>query len=323
MTMNVNQYLNLIYNKPGHPAYLGGESILLREGRRKFGTSLSRQQVVSFLKQKPEYNIHTDRNKRTPKHHPKFVTTAPLQSISCDLAFFAKNKLIYLLCIDDHSGMKFAHFVGNRKTASSTLGAFKKIIAQMPHKPGRVRIDRGTEFVGLKKFLKDNKIQLSHLDTYQKAYNAEKFIGELRKIFKRYKTKTERKDIRPIIQNIISTMNKKYNRVIKMSPRQAFDPKNSGLVFEKRFLQHLNKKLTMPPPKYKVGDTVRVINFKNAAEEKSLLKPMQRYSSTIFRIYKALEETYPQQYLLMDENEKIISRPFLERHIIDVDERTN
>lgn len=316
--MNLKTYLNLIYNHPGHAAFISGAPTLLREAKRKFpGAKL--KQIEDFLKTKLEYNLHSERNKKLQKTHPKFYTTSPFQSISCDLAFFSKNHLIYLMCVDDHSGMKYAQYVGNKKTAESTSRAFAEILKKMPTTPARVRIDRGTEFAKLDKMFKDRKIAISHLDTYQKAYNAEKFIGELRRIFRCYKTKTGRQDIRPIIQKIVSSMNNKYNRVTKMTPLQAMKQQNAGLVFERRYLHHLQQGLSMPNPKYKAGDHVRCIIFKNAAEEKSSLsKRVGRYSSTVFSIYKAVPETYPQQYLLQDEQGNIISRRFMERHLIDV-----
>lgn len=319
--MNVTNYLKLIYNQPGHPAFMSGAPTLLREVRKKYPLT-SLQAVQKFLKTRLEYNLHTERNKRKKKVHPKFITTSPYQSVSCDLAFFAKNKLIYLMCIDDHSGMKYAQYVGNRKTASSTLRAMQKILKRMPVRPARIRIDRGTEFAALRTYLSKEKIALTHLDTYQKAYNAEAFIGQLRKLFRRYKTKTNRQDIRPAIQSLVNSMNKKYNRVIKMSPEEAANPANAGIVFKRRFLSHLRHRFEMPEPKYREGTRVRILNFKNAAEEKSTLtKHQQRYSSTVFTVYKALQDTYPQQYLLSDSEGNIISRRFLERHLIDIDEQ--
>ena len=153
--MNVLKYLALIYHHPGHPAYLSGGPTLLREVRKKYPCT-SQKVVEKFLKTLPKYNLHTERNKKETKTHPKFITTALFQSVSCDLAFFTKNKLIYLMCIDDHSGMKYAQYVGNRKTAASTLRAMDQVLARMPTRPGRIRINRGvcfTEFASLRTHL--------------------------------------------------------------------------------------------------------------------------------------------------------------------------
>lgn len=321
--MNPEQYMNLIYHKRGNPAFMSGETALYRETKKKF-PKVIRKDVVKFLKKLQSYNLHTEAPKKVNKVHPKFITTTPFQSVSCDLAFFAKNKLVYLMCIDDHSGLKFSEFAGNRKTANSTKRALEKIFSRMPRMPMRLRVDKGREFSSLKSFLASKKIAFSQLDSYQKAYNAEAFIGQLRKIYRRYQTYSGKKDIRPIIQSIVTSMNKKRNRVTGLTPIEASKMQNAGQVFEKRFSKHLEKMRenydVSKIAKFPLNSKVRVISYRNASEEKSLLKKGPRYSSTIFTVYKQVNGSFPIQYMLKDDKGVVINRRFIERHLVSVNE---
>lgn len=103
--MDKKRYLSFIYHTKGHPAYLSGSSELFRQAKRKF-PSITFKTIEKFLQKQKAYNLHTEKGKHQKKLHPKFITTSPFQSISCDLAFFAKNKLVYLMCID---GPMFYH----------------------------------------------------------------------------------------------------------------------------------------------------------------------------------------------------------------------
>ena len=316
--MNRDQYLKYIYHKQGNPAYLGGENALLREAKKKFPT-LKRSDVVKFLSELPYYNVNSEKNKKIKKEHPKFLTTTPFQSMSCDLAFFSKNKNIWLMCVDDHSSYKISQYVGHKKHSKTVKNALEKLLKRLPRKPGQIRTDKGGEFAGFKNFLNKNEIQYVPLDSYQKAYAAEKFIGDFRKLFRKYQSYTGKKDLHKIMQPLVSTMNRKYNRVTKMTPLEATQMSRAGEVFHNKYGSAYSKMVenSFPKAKYKEGNKVRTINFKNAAEEGlPMNKSRQKFSSSVFTVYKVLPETHPQQYLLTDEQNNLIGRRFIDRHLI-------
>ena len=223
------------------------------------------------------------------------------------------------MCVDDHSSYKLAQFVGHKKNAKTVLNAMQKLLKRVPGKVGQVRTDKGGEFASFKKFLNKEQIQYVPLDSYQKAYAAEKFIGDFRKLYRKYQAYSGKKDLHKIMQPLINSMNKKYSRITKMTPIEATNISRSGEVFKNKYGHYYQKRITnaFPDPKYKEGDHVRTINFKNAGEEHSKLdKNKQKFSTSVFRIYKVLPETYPQQYLLIDQEDKVINRRFIDRHLI-------
>jgi len=310
--------MNFIYHNRGNPAYLSGETTLYREVKKRFPTTKI-EEVRRFLSTLAHYNIHSEKNQTKKKIHPKFYTTAPFQSLSCDLAFFKGNKNIWLMCIDDHSNYKLAQFIGQKKTAKSVQNALEKLLKRIPSSVGQIRTDLGGEFSKLKGFLKEKNISYVGLDSYQKAYNAEKFIGDFRKIYRRYKTYTKHKDLHKIMPSIVNSMNKKYSRVLKMTPLEATNPLKSGLVFHNKYGNHFENKQfnSFPNSKYKVGDRVRIKDFRNAAEEKStMVKKERNYSQTVFIVHSVIPDTWPQQYIIADEDGRVIRRRFIDRHLI-------
>ena len=114
-------------------------------------------------------------------------------------------------------------------------------------------------------------------------------------------------------------MNKKHNRIIKMTPIEAAKIENAGIVFQRRFGDYIKEKSKNYEGKFAIGTKVRVIAFKNASEQSNPFKKDTRYSTSVFTIYKKVSESFPVQYLLEDEQANLISRPFLERHLIKID----
>ena len=316
-TMDKIQYMNYIYHRPGSSAYLSGETALFNAMKLKF-PAIKISEVRNFLAKLDYYNVLSEKNKNMPKVHPKFITTTPFQSISCDLGFFKKNKNIILFCQDDFSGFKMAQFIGHKKNAKSSANAMRKILSKLPTKPAQIRTDQGGEFANFKKI--DKNIKHVSLNSFQKAYNAEKLIGEFRKLYRRYQEYTGRKDVQKILPKLINSMNKKKSRITKMAPIEAIKIENAGKVFKNKFSKNYMQRSynTFPQnTKYKKGDKVRVLDFRNATEEKSNFdKKKKRYSSAVFTIKEVLPATSPQQYLIEDSYGKIINRRFIDRHLI-------
>lgn len=325
---NQEAYMKRLYYNPKTSAYLSGETSLFHAMRKKFPT-IKREKIAKFLMKQKIYNLFTEKNKRKRKLYTKYVTSKPFQSMSCDLFFGKGHKNIFLMCADDFTNYRLGQFVGHRKTAKATTNAMAKILTAIPKKMhvNTIRTDYGSEYAGFEKFLKDKDIKYVPLKSYFKAYNAEKMIRDVRQVLKRYSQKYNKKVSPKIIKTIIRSLNNRHNRIMKMSSIDALNVENYGKVFERKFGSYIKAKRDnvniKEMAKYRRGDKVRVLAYRNIIEERSQLsKKPTRYSTTIFRVFKPIPETYPIQYFLIDENSgQFINKRFLESHLIPIDEK--
>jgi len=314
--------LNQLYNTPGTGTHLAGESTLLIEAQKKDPT-ITRDDVLKFLNSKKVYQLTNETNKRAKKLFPKAVTTRPNALMHCDLAFWAKNSIVYLVCRDTFSSMTYAQFMGKGKGAQRTLNAFKKIEERV--KGGRishVSFDSGTEFSLVSKYMRDTGRKATKLSSWQHAYCAEAAIKDIRMQYRKIKAQNDGKgDIRKLMPSIISTINNKPSRITGMKPVEAALPQNWWTVFTRKFdpyLQKIKETNYDTEPKYKPGDTVKILNLKSASERNAMKKPETTYSETNFTINRVLRQSYPISYKLSDPDGTEINRSFYERHLFKV-----
>lgn len=313
--------LRKLYYEKGSPSYLSGANKLYNEAK-KIDSLISHKDVNAFLTRQRVYQLHAQSGKR-PVLFPKILASAPWQLMQCDLAFFNKNSQIFLIGTDIFSGYTLAIFLGRKKTAKATANALLRMIKQIPGNPkiGCVSTDNGTEFAKWGKILKNLNIEYKTLKTFQKAAAAENRIGQIRALYRKYQSLTGKKDMKSIMPYIIKTINKRLSRVIQMSPLDALKLENQGLVFKRRYKKYLDKidseKFQMKH-EFNIGQKVRVINYKNMSEMTTALKkPLTRFSSTIFTIYKRNEHQFPVTYKIIDENGIFIDKSIPAKFLID------
>ena len=317
-----SKILNQLYNNPGTGAWHAGETTLLAAAK-EIDPTIKRENVVDFLKQQKVYQLTNETNRTKLKEYPKAVATRPNALVHCDLAFWAKNSIVFLICRDIFSSMTYAQFMGKGKDAKRTLNAFQKIESRIKGGPiGHVAFDQGKEFTMVADYMREKGKQATKLSSWQHAFAAEAAIKDIRQLYKKYKAKHDGKgDIRKLMAKIISTINNRPSRILGMKPSDAVKQENWGTVFRRKFLPYTMKSANVKRiAKYKPGDTVKILNLKSASGQQSMKKPLTKYSTTNFTINSIKPTSYPVSYTISDPDGYIINRPYYERHLFKVPE---
>ena len=178
-----------------------------------------------------------------------------------DMQLISKcNKGIrHLLCVIDLFS-KYAWVKHKHKKGVSIVNAFQNILDSSKRKPNKIWVDQGSELYNnvFKKFLKDNDISVYSTYNEGKSVVAERFIKTLKNKIYKHMTAISKKIYFDVIDNIVDEYNNTYHKTIKMKPVDVGDDsfaEYNGTAF--------NEESNGKDPKFKVGDHVRISNFKN------------------------------------------------------------
>ena len=156
----------------------------------------------------------------------------------------------YLLCAIDLFS-KYAWVIPIRDKKGITItNAFQKIMKESNRKPNKIWVDKGSEFYNnsVKKWLKDNDVEMYLIHNKGKSVIAERFIRALKnKIFK-HMTAISKNVYFDVFDDIVNKYNNIVHRTIKMKPIDV------GSDSYAEYSENSNKK----DPKFKVGDHVRI-----------------------------------------------------------------
>ena len=184
------------------------------------------------------------------------------------------------------------------KKGESLVEGFKKILDDSYRKQNKKWVDHGRKFYNnkFKSFLKENDIEMYSTFNEGKSVVAERFIKMLKnKIYKHMTTNGKN-----VYFNDLDDIVKKYNNTvhssIKMKPEDVTD--NS---FEKS---------PKKSPKFKVGDNVRISNYKNI-----FTKGYTPNWSEEFFVVNKVQNTVPWTYLINDLNGEKIKGSFYEKEL--------
>ena len=114
----------------------------------------------------------------------------------------------------------------------------------------------------LKKWLKDNNIEMYSIHNEGKSLVAERFIRTLKTKIYKYMTSISKNVYIDKLDDIVNEYNNTYHRTIKMKPADVKDNTYIGSI-ELRSSKEVNDK----DPKFKVGDYVRISKYKNIFAE--------------------------------------------------------
>ena len=140
------------------------------------------------------------------------------------------------------------------KKGTSIVNAFQKIISK-GRKPNKIWFDQGSGFYNnsFKDFLKINNIEMYSTYNEGKSVVAERFIRTLKsKIFK-HMTAISKNVYFDVLDNIVNKYNNTVHKTIKMKSIDVADDSYA------EYNEDFNKK----DPKFKVGDHVKISNYKN------------------------------------------------------------
>ena len=106
----------------------------------------------------------------------------------------------------------------------------------------------------LKKWIKDNDIEMYSIHNEGKSFVAEKFIRTLKNKICKYMTSISKKVYINKLDDLVSEYNNTYHRTIKMKP---VDVKDKTYIDSRVFRSNDKDR------KFKVGDYVRISKYKN------------------------------------------------------------
>ena len=193
----------------------------------------------------------------------------------------------FLLCVIGIFS-KYAWVVTLKDKKGITItNVFRKILKGSNRKPKKIWVDKGSEYYdsSVKKWLKDNNIEMYSIHNEGKSVVSERFIRTL--------------------NDIVNEYSNTYHRTIKMKPVDVKDNKYIDST-ELHSIKVVNDKI----PKFKVGDHVRISKYKNIFAKGYT----PNWSEEVF-VIKKVKNTVPWTYVIDDLNGEEIIGTFYEKEL--------
>ena len=161
----------------------------------------------------------------------------------------------FLLCVIDIYSKHAWVIPLKDKKGVSIVNAFRSILKKSNRKPNKIWVDKGSELYNshVKKWLKDNSIEMRSKHNDGKSVVAERFIRTIKKKIYKYMTSISKNVYIDKLDDIVHKYNNKKHRTIEMKPTDVKD--NTYIDF--------SKEVNDNDPKFKVGDHVRISKYKN------------------------------------------------------------
>ena len=169
---------------------------------------------------------------------------------------FSKGFRFFLCVIDIFSKCLWVVPLKDKKGLSN-VNAFQKILDDAKRKPNKIWVDKDGEYRTLlelfhnsfKKWLQDNDIAMYSTHNEGKSGVAERFIKAIKNKIYKHLTSISKSVYIDKLDDILNEYNNTYHRTIKMKPINVKDNTYIGIGKE------VNDN---DPPKFKVGDHVRI-----------------------------------------------------------------
>ena len=151
------------------------------------------------------------------------------------------------------------------KTGAVVRDAFQHIVRTSGRQPRKLWVDEGKEFYNrtVKKWLSDRDITMYSTHNEGKAVVIERFNRTLKSRMWRHFTATSKNVYIHVLPKLLSQYNNAKHRSIGMTPTEASQKKNEGLVPTAK--DQPTRKRT--PPRFKKGDQVRITVSKRHFEK--------------------------------------------------------
>lgn len=195
------------------------------------------------------------------------------------------------------------------KTGVKVTEAFQKIITQSKRHPGKLWVDKGTEFYNrtFQKFLKENQIEMYSTFNEGKAVVVERFNRTLKTRMWKYFSANSTRRYFDVLPDLLKQYNSNVHRSIKMTPIEASMKKNEQQVKKNLYPDQTP---TSSRPRFSVGDRVRIVKHKRLFQKGYL----PAWSEEVFVIDQILPTT-PHTYRLVDLDEEDIRGSFYEQEL--------
>ena len=256
--------LKKLYYDPNSPVAFGGAARLIEQARLQ---GIPEQVTRRWLSSQLTYTLHKPVRHRFLKRSVKVNgIDEQWQADLVDMQFAEKQNdgFKYLLTVIDVLS-KYAWVVPLKtKNGSDLVEAFQHIFKQ-GRIPKLLQTDAGTEFLNkkLQSYLKKENVR--HFVTYNetKAQIAERFNRTLKeKMFRYFQYTGQKHRYIDVLQELVHAYNHSFHRSIRMRPVDV-------TIFNAQKVWHTlyDKKKAPKRPRFKVGDTVRLVRKKNIFEK--------------------------------------------------------
>ena len=200
------------------------------------------------------------------------------------------------------------------KNDISIVIAFQKVLDKSGDKPNKIWVGKGNKFYNnsFKKWLKDNDTEMYLIHNVGKSVVVvEICIRTLKTKIYKYMTFISKNVYINKLDNIVNEYNNTYHRNIKMKPVDVTDNAYIDSVE-----LHSNKKVNDKDPKLKVGDHVKISNYKNIFPKGYT----PNWSEDVF-VIKKVKNTVPWTYVINDLNDDEIIGIFNEKELQETNQQ--
>ena len=211
-----------------------------------------------------------------------------------------------LMIIDVFSKYGWAIPIKN-KTGAEVTKAFTDLWKKQTP-PKKLWTDKGKEFLNsrMSTLLEENNVHLYWTENEEKSCIVERWNRTIKEMMWKYFTKHKTGIYINVLPELIKKYNSTYNRAIKCSPTDARKPANYQHVLNALYIHKLEK-LKPKLPKFKVGDTVRIVKKKKTFEKGYT----SNWTEEVFTITK-VQSTVPVTYKIVDTQGEEVKGTFYE-----------
>ena len=310
----MDEYLSSIYYDESNPAGFGTLEKLYTACRLS-GKPYKKGDIEEWLQANDTYTLHKPQRKNFPTRKTMAYNIDQChQADLADMSRHAKangNIKFLLIVVDVLSKYGWAVPLKN-KSNDSMLAAFKMLYqGKGSRTPSTLGTDAGKEFTGnrVQAFFKTNGIHHYTLKNRQKAAVAERLIRTLKETLYKYMDSNGSEEYVSALPNVVRRYNSSTHSSIKMKPVDV-NPSDVPVIFHRLYGK---RPVKMKPPKFVVGDTVRISAYKHIFSKGF----EQNWTDELFTITRALS-TQPRTYKLNDYYGEPIQGSFYEQEMIKV-----
>ena len=146
--------------------------------------------------------------------------------------------------------------------------AFQKLFSSISNTPpSRLWTDKGTEFYNqqVKRVLTANNVALYSTENEEKSSVVERWNRMMKNIMWKYFTANNTQKYIDVLPDMVEKYNNTYHRLIKLKPTDPRKPANYIHINNALYANVNARKAT--PPKFHVGDKVRIVRKKGTFEK--------------------------------------------------------
>ncbi|KAK3929788.1 Putative uncharacterized transposon-derived protein [Frankliniella fusca] len=311
MAENLNELLWKLYTKPPSKSLFRSKETLRKN------TNLKDSVLENFLLKQPVYTTFRSARRRFPTHgYDTLSKSGQLMQLDLlDLSKFSSENdgVRYLLVVIDAFSKKLYVRALKNKYSKTVALAMQDILREMsPLRPEKLSFDDGGEFKkDFRKLLEKEKIpwKLS-VTSLHKAVFSERVNRTLRSLINKYIYHRQNQRYIDALGDLVKSYNSSTHRSTGFAP-ESVKKKNFYQIWSKRMLASYRNRIKERPPKFRIGDTVKVSVIRSSVFAKRTERNFSEENFTVVDIVlKRPKNIY--LYTLKDSTGEIIEGGFYE-----------